>query len=51
MKLLASPVKEQKEKENKTPPKSETVAEKGKRRKAKKTVSRTFKDEDGYLGE
>ncbi|KAG4080076.1 hypothetical protein HA402_014516 [Bradysia odoriphaga] len=46
-KLLASPVKE---KENKTPPKKEKApAEKGKRRKAKKTVSRTFKDEEGYL--
>lgn len=49
LKLLASPVKE---KENKTPPKNEkAAAENGKRRKAKKTISRTFKDEEGYLGE
>lgn len=52
LKLLASPVKE-KEKENKTPPKNAAVGkatESSVRRKGKKTVSRAYKDEDGYLG-
>lgn len=50
LKLLASPVKE---KENKTPPKKESgkATERNVRRKAKKTITRTFKDEEGYLGE
>lgn len=47
-KLLASPVKE---KENKTPPKNESAkaTEKNGRRKGRKTISRTYKDEEGYL--
>lgn len=57
LKLLASPVKEKellvspvKEKENKTPPKNEKAPKNSGRRKGKTTVSRTFKDEEGYLG-
>lgn len=51
LKLLASPVKE-KEKENKTPPKKELgkATEGNAKRKGRKTISRTFKDEEGYLG-
>jgi len=49
MKLLASPVKEKEE--SKTTPQNDLVktTEINLKRKAKKTVSRTFKDEDGYL--
>lgn len=40
------------EKENTTPPKNDSIKAtvRNGRRKAKKTVSRTYQDEDGYLG-